>query len=190
MESGSMCPIELGFSVREASNIFASKTIGRLMSSLAVVGGGVDTPYTDTECSESERSYLELELSRSLGMERERLGTERLGRCHATVLGGRRTAGDRGTGTEHDRVWLIAKGCSDGEALTWTGFTFSRAGRRVVTGLAGIGLTNGGGAVAELSRICGAPFRARLVWIAPPYGAESRFNVSLPLAWGWGLGSV
>jgi hypothetical protein len=92
---------------------------------------------------------------------------ERLGRCHATVLGGRCTTGDRGTGTEHDRVWLIARGCSDGEviALNWTGFTFSRVARRVITGLAriGLGLTNGWEAVAVLLRTCGATFRATLV---------------------------
>lgn len=138
-ESGSMYALELGLSALEASNIFASRMIGRLTSSLAVAVGGVCMPYTDTECSESERSSLEL--SRSLGIERERLG-----RCHATELGGRHTTGDRGTGTEHDRVWLIASGCSDGEALTWMGFTFSMVCRRGFTGLTDVGLvglTNG-----------------------------------------------
>ena len=133
-ESGSICTLELGLSALEASNIFASRMIGRLTSSLAgAVGGGVWMPYTDPECSESERSCLEL--SRSLGMERERLG-----RCHATELGGRRTTGDRGTGTEHDRVWLIARGCSDGEVLTWMGFTLSIVCRRGFTGLTSVGL--------------------------------------------------
>lgn len=140
MESGSRYTFELGLAVREASNIFASRTISRSTSAISAVavavGGGVGMPYTDTEWSESERSYLEL--SRSLGKERERLG-----RCHATVLGGRRTTGNRGKGTEHDRVWLMGRDCSNGGVLTSTGFKFSIVGRLSITGLTGVGLTNG-----------------------------------------------
>ena len=159
MESGSRYAFELGLSAREASNIFSSRTISRSASAIfafvVAVGGGVGMPYTDTEWSESERSYLEL--SRSLGKERERLG-----RCHATVLGGRRTTGDRGKGTEHDRVWLMGWGCSDGEFLTSTVFKFSIVGRLSITGLTGAGLTNGWEAEAALPRVGGEPFRPRL----------------------------
>lgn len=133
-ESGSRYTLERGLSAREASNIFASRMITRSTSSLSAVAVavavGVGVPYT--ECSESERSCLKL--SRSLGMDRERLG-----KCHATVLGGGRTRGDRATGTEHDRAWLIGRVCSDGEALTGSPVV----GRRSITGLTSVGLTRG-----------------------------------------------
>lgn len=53
MESGSRYTLELGLSVRDASNIFASRTISRLVSTMSAaavaVEGGVGMPYTETE---------------------------------------------------------------------------------------------------------------------------------------------
>ena len=111
---------------------------------------------------------------------------ERLGRCQATEeLGGRRTTEDRGPGTEHDRAWLIGKGCSDVavEVLTsGSGFKSSMVeGRR---GIAGLGLTSAALTSdwegTALSGTCGAPFRAKLALAGLRYGDESGFKISLP----------
>jgi len=136
--SESLYTVGLGVSAREASNIFAPRTIGRFFPSLSgvAVGDGMGMPYR--EYSESECSCLKS--SRSLVMERERLG-----RCHATELAGCCTTGDEGSGTEYDRLWLTGVGCSDvtGEILTsGTGFKFSVVGRRGGAGLTSVALIN------------------------------------------------
>ena len=69
---------------------------------------------------------------------------ERLGRCHATLLGGCAT-GDGGSGTEYDRTWLTGVVCSEvtGEILTsGTLFKSSVVSRRDIAGLTSVALTS------------------------------------------------
>jgi len=137
--SGSMYTLELDVrAAREASNIFASRTTDRFFPSSSAIAiaveGGMDVLYT--EQSDSEGSFLKPSLSFVMDL-------DRLGRCHATELGGRRSAGDRGT--ELDRAWLAGKGCSDvtdGTLTNGTDFNSSKVGRRVTAGLPSVALTD------------------------------------------------